>query len=89
MLSVKEVTTILVFWNKAFRLKLVDDNTDIDIIPIVKTIKKECSERGGDLLTKTHVERRFLEDDSEACNDLPLNLIAELSPKLDDTNINR
>ena len=64
-------------------LKLVDD-TDVDLKDIVKTIKAKCSERSAK--QETYRTRLCWEDDSVAGSDMPLDLLAQLSPKLDPTN---
>ena len=86
-LSGNGVASILVFRSKASGLlQLVDDNddVDVDVRPIAKTIKKECSARSAD--RDMYNTRQYLEDASEACSDLLLKLLAVLSPKLDHTN---
>ena len=85
VLSGNGVTSIFVFRSKApYMLKLVDDNADVDVTPIAKTIKKECSKRAAS--RDIYKTRLSLEDVTEACSDLLLTLLAELSPKLDHTN---
>lgn len=60
------VASLLVFYSKASHLlKLVDDNNDIDVTLIAKTIKKECLERSAD--QHTYKTRLYLEDATEVC----------------------
>ena len=85
VLSGYGVASILVFRSKAPRLlKLVDEDDEINVTFIVKTIKNEFSERSAD--RETYKTRPFLEDATDACSDLLLKLLAELSPKLHHTN---
>jgi len=45
VLSGNGVASLLVFHNKALRLlKLFDNNDNIDVTPIAKTVRKECYE---------------------------------------------
>ena len=77
VLSGNGVASIVVFRSKApHMLKLVDDNTDVDVKPIAKTIKKECSERSAD--RDMYKTRLSPEDATEACSDQLLKLLAEL-----------
>ena len=85
VLSGNGVASVIVFRSKAPQmLKLVDDNTDINLKPIAKIIKKECTDMEID---RDHYETRLVSEDiQEACSDHLLMLLAELSPKLDHTN---
>jgi hypothetical protein len=81
VLSGNGVASLLVFRSQAH---LISSNDDIDVTPIAKTIKKECAEKSADRYT--YKTRLYAEDATEACSDILLKLLAELSPKLDHTN---
>ena len=88
MLNGNGVESIFMFRSKAPQLlKLVSKNNDneYDLKLIAKTIKKECSESSAD--KDTYKSRLYVEDVIEKCCDTLLNFLAELSPKLDHTNI--
>lgn len=85
VLSGNGVASILVFRSHApSHLKLVDDHDDINVTSLAKAIKKECSEKSID--QDKYRTRLSLDDATEACSDLLLKLLAELSPKLDHSN---
>ena len=85
VLSGNGVADILLFRSKAPGiLKIADGSSYIDIVPMAKVIRQECSASAPD--TDIYKIRLSPENASEPCSDLLLTLLAELSPKLNHTN---
>lgn len=83
-LSGAGVANIFVFRSEApHLLKLTDASDEIDMTVIAKTIKNECCAKTAN--RDTYHTRLTEEDVTNACSDTILRLLAELSPKLDNT----
>ncbi|KAK3874873.1 hypothetical protein Pcinc_020193 [Petrolisthes cinctipes] len=84
-LSGAGVANIFVFRSEApHLLKLTDASDEVDMTVIAKTIKEECCGKAANW--DTYHTRLTQEDVTNACSDMILRLLAELSPKLDNTN---